>query len=56
MNSALSRVAISLISGFIASAAVAADLSGLDVAALLVIGLSLSCSLTAPWWLRVAIR
>ncbi|WP_203790401.1 type IV pilus secretin PilQ [Aquipseudomonas alcaligenes] len=34
MNSALSRVAISLISGFIASAAVAADLSGLDVAAL----------------------
>lgn len=34
MNSALSRVAISLISGFIASTAVAADLSGLDVAAL----------------------
>lgn len=34
MNSALSRVAISLISGFVASTAVAADLSGLDVAAL----------------------
>lgn len=34
MNSALSRVAIPLISGFIASTAVAADLSGLDVAAL----------------------
>lgn len=34
MNSALSRVAISLISGFVASTAVAADLSRLDVAAL----------------------
>lgn len=34
MNSALSRVGISLLSGFIASTVLAADLSGLDVAAL----------------------
>lgn len=34
MNSALSRVGISLLSGFITSTVVAADLSGLDVAAL----------------------
>ncbi|SIQ00032.1 type IV pilus secretin PilQ [Aquipseudomonas alcaligenes] len=34
MNSALSRVGISLLSGFIASTVMAADLSGLDVAAL----------------------
>lgn len=34
MNSALSRIGISLLSGFITSTVVAADLSGLDVAAL----------------------